>query len=175
MDHISIIGTAGRNGEPLSKEVMMTQLEYLNKVIDQKIENGEEFELVSGGSAWTDESEWRGGDHLAVLLHINKNIPLTLYLPCSFKDGKFDSSQEGKRLNQLHGQYFKVTGDDSLKELDLAIKSPTCNVKVINGFKQRNTFIAQSDIIYAFAYQFKTGGTVDTIKKSKGQVIKIQL
>lgn len=57
MDHISIIGTAGRNGEPLSKETMMTQLEYLNKVVDEKIENGEEFTLVSGGSAWTDESE----------------------------------------------------------------------------------------------------------------------
>lgn len=165
---IAIIGTAGRNKEPLTKAVMQTQLEYLNHLIDEMVEDGREIELMSGGSAWM--------DHLAVLLHINRNIPLTLYLPCSFKSGEFDNSQEGKRLNQLHAQYSKVTGEDSLSQLDLAIfTAPTCNVKVINGFKQRNSFIANSDILYAFAYQFETGGTADTIKKCKKTVIKVQL
>jgi hypothetical protein len=147
---------------------MDTQLTYLNKIIDQEIEDGNEIMLVSGGSAWM--------DHLAVLLHINRNIPLTLYLPCKFVDGKFNSSTEGKRLNQLHEKYKKETGEDSLAQLDLAINTiPTCEVKVIDGFKQRNTHIAKSDRIYAFAYQFESGGTADTIKKAKSEVIRVQL
>jgi len=166
---LSIVGTCGR-GEDYDK-LNLSKYEEMYRVADKLIEyiNSKSptplTHLVSGGAAFS--------DHLAVRLYLNNRIPnLKLYLPCAYENGEFTDDDIFGRIastaNWYHSQFEKETGQNSLKEIQLAIDKGA-DVTVINGFKNRNTYVSMSHYILAMTFgekdKVKDGGTWDTINK----------
>lgn len=166
---LSIIGSAGR-GEDYDK-LNLVKYEEMYRVADKTIDyitsksTTPLTTLVSGGAAWS--------DHLAVRLYLSNRIPnLKLYLPCDYEGGKFTDDDIFGRIadtiTHYHNQFEKETGQNSIKEIQLAIDKGA-DVTVINGFKNRNTYVSMCHYILAMTFgeknKVKRGGTSDTVQK----------
>lgn len=166
MKKLGVIGTAGRGSdeEKMDKETWRRMLHVTRLTIF----NSNSDILVSGGAAWA--------DHLAVKLFLDYSdrLLLKLYLPVKF-DEKFDEDELqvpfncGKTLNYYHKKFSNVIGEDSLKQIEEAIKKGA-TVESGKGFHGRNTQIANdSDNVLAFTFgegkSLKDGGTKDTWDK----------
>ncbi len=171
---ISIIGTA-REPEMTRKlyEKMITAA--LHIIMENYIEG--EVILKSGGAAWS--------DHIAVELFLYYGFPtLTLCLPCDYTNGKYNDTGEsqwylnpGRTSNNLHSKFSSKTGKNSLKEIETCFSRGAEKI-VRKGFHQRNTDVADSDLLIAFSWgeqEPTDGGTLDTWKKAKGKKIHVSL
>lgn len=166
---LSIVGSAFRNDDydKLTIEMYNEMYRVADKLIDyiNSKSNVPINTLISGGAA--------GSDSIAVRLYLNNRIPhLKLYLPCEYEDGKFSDDDIFNRISDTithyHNQFEKETGQNSIKEIQLAIDKGA-DVTVINGFKNRNTYVSMSNYILAMTFgdkdRVKKGGTWDTINK----------
>ena len=167
---LSVVGSAGRGSD--YDNLNLDKYNEMYRVADKLIDyiNSKSITplttLVSGGAAFV--------DHLAVRLYLNNRIPnLKLYLPCEYENGEFldnysDFGRIAETINFYHSQFEKETGQNSLKEIQLAIDKGA-DITVINGFKNRNTYVSMSHYILAMTFgekdKIKRGGTWDTIKK----------
>lgn len=146
--------------------------------------------LVSGGAAWS--------DHVAVRLFSSdvKFDGLELYLPARLTDkhtdrgfpGCIDSGSKdwrknnGMVLNHYHKKFAEkllLTSTATLQEIRNA-RDRGAHIHVRDGFKARNTAVAQSEYMIAFTWGTRTdtpckGGTHDTWKKCHGVKIHIPL
>lgn len=184
---VAIIGTAGRDKDrdglmtlELYQKVLRFVLEYLSARFDLRT-----LHLVSGGAAWI--------DHIAVSLFLrNTFASLTLFLPCSWtsehqKCQFFDNGQKdwkmnpGKVANMYHFNFAKRFNKfDSFCTLN-QIEEAKFKGAVLNtdhtGFHQRNSQIANVDLLLAFTWSDTStppkGGTLDTWNKCKSNVIKV--
>lgn len=154
---IGICGSSGRNGENYNYDTF-------NKVylwMEDQLLDGDE--LVSGGSSFV--------DNVAVRLFLKYDVSLHLALPCQFKNGKFTWD----KLNNLHYDFQKKTGINSLSEMQDAIELGS-KVTTHNGFFARNSIIAQSDKLLAAGFtKNPSGGTLNTWNKSKGHKVYMKL
>ena len=166
---LSCVGTAGRNEDydKLNLEKYNEMYRVADKLLDYINSKSPTplTTLVSGGAAWA--------DGIAVRLYLNNRIPnLKLYLPCEYENGEFSDDDVFGRIastiTHYHSQFEKETGQNSLKEIQLAIDKGA-DVTVINGFKNRNTYVSMSNYILAMTFgdkeYVKKGGTWDTINK----------
>ena len=124
--------------------------------------------LVSGGAAWA--------DHIAVELYLKGLAPnLTLYLPCSFENGKYKDTgvfdfktNPGGTLNYYHSLFSKKIGRNSLDDISRAIQKGA-KIEIKEGFFARNSSVAKSDCLLAFTFgdgpDVKPGGSLDTVTK----------
>ncbi|ANB50478.1 hypothetical protein [Powai lake megavirus] len=164
MTKLAIIGISGRNHNPIIEHYnwMIDNIEIYNELIlCQKPEN---IILVSGGSSWA--------DHIAISLFLTGKFKgLHLYLPTYFNcsENKYINDYQGLMLNDLHTNFSKIIGINSLDQLSKAINNPNCITNIHKGFFERNTKIAQyCDHLIAFSFgDIPTGGTLDTWKKIK--------
>lgn len=173
-----MIGSAGRGSDKtlisldLYKE-MMHKIHTTSMVV--RMEHGLEIDcLVSGGAAWADHT----AVHRFVLGMIGK---LELYLPCPFDfeakkfherdaDGRLQSGSTGGVANHYHRCFSQKLNFDSLAMLAAALEMPGCKSHVSNGFKPRNTKVAEAaDALLAMTFGYKQvvkdGGTADTVAK----------
>ncbi|MCK9556329.1 hypothetical protein M0R36_11060 [bacterium] len=177
MIHIGIIGTAGRGEDIklLDTTIYENMCEYSFRFI--KNYKKEEVILISGGAAWS--------DHIAVNLYL-KNVcnSLILFLPCEFKNGKYEEGSDYKCPGNIANYYHKKFSDkikiSSLNQISEAInKGAAVNVN-FNGFFARNLDIAnKSDILLAFTNTEgntpkKDSGTYHTWKNCKS-LLKIHI
>lgn len=141
---LAIIGTAGRKEDGLKLGLhewnCMTDAAY--DVIDQEGIT----HLVSGGAAWA--------DHVAVLIHIHNEIPLTLYVPGSNRD--IDIAR------YYHLGFSRILGRDTFAE----VASLPCSMG--GSFKDRNVKVANAaDVYLAITFghgrEVKDGGTAHTV------------
>ena len=166
---LSIIGTAFRHNDydKLSLNLYNEMYRVSDKLIDyiNSKETSPLTTIISGGAA--------GADSIAVKLYLNNRIPnLKLYLPCDYENGEFSDDDVFGRIadtiTHYHNQFEKETGQNSLKEIQLAIDKGA-EITVINGFKNRNTYVSMSHYILAMTFgetnKVKRGGTFDTISK----------
>lgn len=169
----AIVGTAGRKDD-LAKLNMdkFTRMVGLTDSILTSCFNPQYYGLstiVSGGSAWA--------DHIAVryFLYSGLKFKLKLYLPDYFVKGQFQDTgsrdwktNPGGTLNYYHKLFKDKTGIDSLGEIEKAIEKGA-EVLVEPGLFQRNTKVAESDILIALTFgkegTVKPGGTADTVGK----------
>ncbi len=134
--------------------------------------------LVSGGSAWA--------DNVAIQLFLDGAVKeLSLHLPVQFDfvdslcEYRFGSTQEGKRLNDLHGAFCDKTGINPWEQIETAIKNKGAKVAVnLGGFKARNTDVAnEANTLLAFTFADKVpndGGTRDTWDKFLARRVKYE-
>jgi len=176
MIKISIIGTAGRKHD-ISKLDKMIYSKMVSKVRDLvneiiKINNLTQFELVSGGAAWT--------DHIAISLFKEfDNDKLTLYFPCQWDNDRHCFQSNGYRdtgniANYYHTLFSNKMGYNTLEEIHQIVHNNKVSIICYNGFHNRNTYVAQSDVIIALTFNNDNipndGGTLDTWKKSKASL-----
>jgi len=180
---VSIIGTAGRDTIPLTKDIYNAMIVRARQIIYDEFKLAEEnVMLVSGGSAWS--------DHVAVTLWFKGNNTyrgLTLYLPCPFTNGQFvDNGKRGSianpgpRLNQLHGQFSQAIGRNTLCDLTTVRALGGVLDETSNGFHARNTQVAKSELLIAFSWGTdpnmpEDGGTKDTWNKCRGRKVHVPI
>lgn len=176
----SICGTAGRKDDAnrLSKNHFDAMCECVRLLLQQFKESDYGVDtLVCGGAAW--------GDHCAVRLFLNKEIPkLKLFFPCQFLGGVvgFDPTplnenerqkgySTGEVANRYHARFSRKTGFNSLNDLERAVQQGAIAVVPKGGFFGRNALVAQSDIILAMTFGdrewVKDGNDVDKDGKAK--------
>jgi DNA helicase II / ATP-dependent DNA helicase PcrA len=170
---LGIIGSAGRNGQKMTKDHMrLARRHVINHISDKD----DEIILVSGGSAWM--------DHIAVQLFLRGRVNgLILCLPAKLKpDGQYENTAQGIRLNQLHTQCQKITGYDVFHELSLILDNERVTIHYDYNFKKRNKRIADiSDYLIAFTFGTDSpdsAGTLDTwkqVKKTRKHHIKLNM
>lgn len=172
---ISIIGTAGRgiDGSKMTLKLFEAVVDHARAEIEHLVTGEDVVELVSGGSAWI--------DHVAVRLFLESKSArgLTLFLPCGYNISsdrlQFDNSDAGRRLTQLHNQFYrKVCSEfDPFQDLQIAQSRGAVLDTSCRGFHSRNSKVAKSDIILAYTWgnePTEGGGTSDTWKKSKSEI-----
>lgn len=181
MFRLAIIGTAGRANAPqdqMTPELYHSMIQRAVHEISRLSAN--QIVLVSGGAAWS--------DHVAVELFLkageydlirSKIEGLELHLPAEFDDetsryldnGSRDwRINPGRTANDYHEKFSEKLGDTerSFRELAAAIENGA-QVKIYDGFHQRNTYIATADQILAFSWgtnEPEDGGTRDTWTKA---------
>lgn len=163
---MGIIGTAGRGDDApkITEQLFGIMCSTASSLIDQCAEINYPIDtLISGGAAVA--------DHVAVRLFNDNKVPnLILYFPCKWDDGKFDSNNEdGETANHYHNEFKKKTFINSLSDIQAATLKGA-KVVVGNGFKHRNTMVANnSDFLLAMTFGrgewVKNGGTSDTVRK----------
>lgn len=172
---IAVIGSAGRGND--ARKFCHGLFEHMVKRVWREIERVSQtikpprktIRLVSGGAAW--------GDHVAVALFLDGKVDqLHLHLPCEFFGywKKFSGGSVSRRVNQLHDEFTRVSGVDSLKDLVKVVEMPGCSTFVHDGFFARNSEIARSvDCVIALTWsrtmEPSPGGTKDTWTKSKAK------
>lgn len=174
MSKIAIIGTAGRDlTKPMTRELW----DWMVKDATGRVT--EDDHLVSGGAAWA--------DHLAVYLFIHGKVSaLTLHLPAPFKDGLFEGpkNSSGPVANFYHLKFLMVRGEDSFKEIELALQmGATVTYEPpragFRGFMDRNSKVARAERLLAYTFSNLSvpadGGTKDTWTKCRGQRTHISL
>lgn len=173
---LAIIGTAGRktDADLLSIDKYNEMYQIASKLIDYIETNLKRSitHLVSGGAAYA--------DHLAVQLYLNDKVPnLRLFLPCDFKDGEFVDEYDmlgrtAETATFYHKKFSEKIRIDSIKELKSAIDKGA-EVIVINGFKNRNTYVSRAEFLVAMTFgkgrKVKDGGTLDTVEKYLDRII----
>lgn len=147
---LAVIGTAGRG----SDAQLLTAAHWRMMVtIAQTVActlNADH--LVSGGSAWADA--------VAVDLYLNGHAKaLTLHLPAALEHTpkglpRFDeTSDAGRRLNQLHDAVFKTTGIDHIDRIWQAWERGAKVCVNAGGFLARNADVAaQADALLAMTF-----------------------
>ncbi len=166
--NIGIIGTAGRKEDSgkITKESYLTMCKRVHTILSSTKTT---VKLISGGAAVA--------DHIAVLVYLTypDAYQLKLHLPRTFNMelGKFDEHpgkfDVGSTANFYHQKFSNKCDMFSLEHIKQAIEKG-CEVVVTEGFKQRNTKVAEdSDLLIALTYgnknQLKDGGTCDTVQK----------
>lgn len=192
---VAIIGSSGRGRESSNfrpgmfermveraQEIIETKLKVDNDTSKSKNKSNQSICLVSGGAAWA--------DHVAVVLFLSGKVDrLYLCLPCVFDGRKtrfVDTGNSnwvtnpGGRANQLHREFSRVSGVDSLGDIAKALKTPGCTCSVSRGFLQRNSVIASTaDSMIAFTWSrdgaLLEGGTKDTWNKFGSKRPKIHV
>jgi len=179
---VAIIGTAGRKDDAakMNKVVFTAMVNHAREVIRDvwKLPH-ERVILVSGGAAWA--------DHVAVALWLEERqnphghpfAGLHLFLPCAFQltDAQAQAVDTGssdwrlncgRLVNQLHREFSKKLGRDSLHDLYLAQSLGAILDMTGNGFHARNKLVAAAaNRLLAFTWgddptQPKDGGTLHT-------------
>lgn len=161
---VAVIGTAGRgkDAERLYSVDFLRMCDITNNIL--KTLTNEPY-LVSGGAAWA--------DHIAVNLFNNKVVKyLDLHLPATWDYERYQYGEPtqpgnaGSISNYYHRIFSKRVSIDSLKEIDLALKS--CTHTVGNGFFKRNKKVAEAQAVIAFTFgngsKLKDGGTANTLE-----------
>ncbi len=177
---VAIIGSAGRQHD--AEKVTPERFEWILKSREEELINAglieknqpqwTGIELISGGAAFV--------DHAAVVLSLDRKVPLTLCLPAPWDEKNKQFLDKGIRnwkenpggtSNFYHREFSKQVNRDSLNELSLAI--PNSTVMVEEGFHARNTLIAGPvELLLAFTFSKDpnvpgSSGTLSTWKKSK--------
>jgi hypothetical protein len=147
---IGICGSSGRN-VALTKEQYITAYNRVEGVIQGFNVPWEDITLVSGGSAWM--------DHIAVsLFKKHPSSKLVIHFPCSViwimddgadQRGSLAGSQCAYRLRELHDEFTKKTGRDTLTGLFTAIKHPNASYTSSVDFLSRNLKVGDVDILIA--------------------------
>ena len=119
-------------------------------------------------------------------LYLAGKVPaLTLHLPANWRSVDWPGYEEtsannnpGKTANKLHRQFSKKLGSNTLASINNAFKrGAKCHVH--NGFKLRNSAVANSEYLLAFTWNKgdvpKKGGTHDTWTKCSGRKVHISL
>lgn len=94
---------------------------------------------------------------------------------CAFDEQKalFVDNNPGGRANQLHRQFARVSGVESLKDIAKALKKPGCTYSVHKGFLERNSKVALADSMITLTWSRREepleGGTKDTWSKSRSK------
>jgi len=142
----------------------ITLKKYIDQIIELNNIQYSDIELISGWSTWI--------DHLAILLYFEYyylGIKLTLYLQTeSYKD-TFKEDNPNKLLNILHNNFSKKCNINSIEQINKAIKLGA-QYKIYNGFFERNTYVAKTDMMIAFTFgkdKPSSSGTKDTWNKFK--------
>jgi hypothetical protein len=180
----AIVGTAGRGTDKdrLSDNHFKAMCECGRLLLQQFKESEYGVDtLVSGGAAWA--------DHTAVELFLKKEVPkLKLFLPCRFdaKNRQYDitpmsnrdnynGKTTGEISNQYHQRFSRKCSLSSLSDIMLAMEQGA-DVIIGKGFYQRNSLVAQSDIILAMTFGdkewLKEGGTAHTLQTYLNRVRK---
>ncbi len=158
MPRVGVIGTAGRNED--GAKMTLALYDKMKAAVKHELRRrgwSSDVTLISGGSAWS--------DHIAVDL-FNEGVAsgLILHLP---------SAPEAKRrLQQLHGEFNRATGKNSVAEVAQALRRGAILRKQYRDFAERNTAVAAdaTDLLIALTWsntnQPKPGGTADTWQKS---------
>jgi hypothetical protein len=147
-----------------SRQGLVHDTKYYNLLVQTVIDTiPTQSHLISGGSIWC--------DHIAVTLYLNgQTSGLTLHLPdhWSFETKSFaGTTSSGCTLNTLHGQFSKSLGQNTLNDIDQALRKGA-QYTVSGHFFDRNTLIAQNcEVLYAIVIKDSkmTPGTCDTWKK----------
>lgn len=170
---IAIIGTAGRDkNDKYDIDDYNRMIEKCKDIIEHQFKlKPENILLVSGGASLS--------DHLVVDLYNQNYAKAKLYLPALWDQNKKQYVENnarydtGKISNYHHKKFSKMTGKNSLNEINQAIENGL-EIDVSNpGFKNRNSCIAECDYLIAFGFIKDniptTPGTLDTWKKSKAK------
>ena len=173
MVRVSVIGTAGRAKDKrpfMTRKLYGAMLQTAWDFLDENFQDHSEIVLQSGGAAWA--------DHLAVSLYRLGRIKsqqfagLELHLPCPFVNSQFvgtdrASERTAQTSNYYHRLFTRVVGTDSLRSLQRALDEDDVHFTVGRGFFDRNTRVAQCDIMLAFTWGGGNvpldGGTKNTI------------
>lgn len=151
---IGVIGTAGRDSRVLTKE----HLRFARRRSISFLRERDAKCLVSGGSAWM--------DHVAVQLFDRGYVEqLVLCLPARLlPSGRFENTNEGRRLNELHQKCQEITGYPVFEELARIQELPGLTVHIDRGFAARNRRIARlSDHLLAFTFGHHAPDTPGTL------------
>src|SRR3990167_2442724 len=182
MVRISVIGTAGRKPDNLTKELFNKMIDRCREEIDSLGYEHEDITLISGGAAWA--------DHLAVTLWLldQDYNELILYIPCDWNgaEQKYADSgasdwrvNPGKAANYYHRLFSGIIGSDSLQQITMAKESGCTLDTSAFGFFNRNSKVADTDVMIAFTWsktgQPNDGGTLDTWKKANPSCKKIHV
>lgn len=162
---LAIIGTAGRREDA---DILTRAHWRMMCVIGRTVAvTTGATELVSGGAAYA--------DHVAVQLFLDGDVKrLSLHLPADLHPSGFASTSDpydaGRVANHYHREFSKVAGIDSLAQLNQAVGAGAKVSVNLNGFKARNTDVANSaDVMLAFTFgqgeRLKDSGTKDTWDK----------
>ncbi|HSA76130.1 MAG TPA: hypothetical protein VLE02_01175 [Nitrosarchaeum sp.] len=179
---IAIIGTSGRKGVHMTKDLYEKMYKYLCELItDIRVKYNlepQEIKLVSGGAAWS--------DHLAVdYYNAEHRVKLTLYVPCKWTGAQYIDNgsyswkiNPGKTANYYHTLFSKALHRDTLSDIQEAVENG-CKIIEGNGFHDRNNKIAQCDIMIAFSWSESDdpndGGTSYTWNKCGGALEKVHV
>ena len=167
---LGIVGTAGRHedGKRLTRTHFESMCVIASELIKQCKESNYEIDtLISGGAAWADFS--------CVKLFLDHTVPkLKLFLPAEWDGGRFyDNGQkehnDGGISNYYHLQFQRMTGINSLSQMEIARQEGAEFIIVNRGFFARNYLIAKhSDFLLAITFgngsEVKDGGTSHTVK-----------
>lgn len=172
---LAIIGTAGRDQATMSKATKQSieaMVAAAAKYLKEEELEDKNVEIVSGGAAVA--------DHVAVLLYLRGYVKrLRLCLPSLWDSAKRQYKESGlltvagRRSNQLHLQFQRVSGISSLDQLHSVVtdKIHRNNVKIefYEGFQERNRAIAEyADHLLAFGFdKDMTAGTAQTYNLCK--------
>lgn len=172
---IGVIGSAGRDGS-YTPELFARMEQCLHTFLQQY----PEATLVSGGAA--------GADHLAVRAALRTNRSALIYGPCPWDDVQhqfLDTGVEdwrvnpGKLANMYHRRFYEATGIPSLTELKTAQEQGKITYIPGKSFHQRNSLVADCDILLAFTFHHGTepgdSGTADTWRKCRGTKYHLNL
>lgn len=178
MFNIGIIGTSGRYGD-LTKEIFYKSLTFVDKYIESLKIPKDNITLISGGSS--------GMDHIAVMLYLQgKSGSLRIHLPCpvDIKNSRFISTSKYDKsasdtLNTLHGDFSKMIGVDTMKQLCSLYNDRNCVITTSLGFFKRNDIVAkESELLIALSKGRDSpsdGGTKYTWNKNEGRKVFIRI
>lgn len=169
MRTVAVVGTAGRQGQPLSSATLDRMVSAVEAQIAAWGLRLCDVRLVSGGSAWA--------DHAAVLVFLrHPECELLLHMPCAFR-GRFVDHGPGRLLNKYHQLQSSLTGVDSLAQIAEALERGA-RVTCSDGFHARNSLVAQSQFMVAMTFGHRvpdTPGTLDTWRKCRGVRVHVSL
>jgi hypothetical protein len=185
---VSIVGTSGRRGDAMrmSSALFSKMCARAEQIITDELKlQWSSVHLQSGGSAWS--------DHVAVRLYLKHDAStLMLFLPCQlrmrtdrrieFLDNKSSDwhLNPGWLCNRVHHEFGRVLGVDTCGEIYQAYQRSAVLDVDSSGFHERNTRVAQCDVLIAFSWGASgdaptSGGTLDTWKKCTGRRILVKL
>lgn len=165
---IAIIGTAGRKDdqEKLNKTVYRKMVKdcvtTINDYFDIWADKfGKDLNLISGGAAWA--------DHIAVSIYLmDLADSLTLYLPCTLSEKHREFvGPAGKRptgtspsamdrtadiANYYHMLFSQKMEKGTIEGLFKAKEKGAKLVVIDGGFKVRNLYTGQVDIVIAYTF-----------------------
>lgn len=179
MEQIAIIGTAGRDK---SKPMTLALWLWLIRDIRQRIPQGANVRLKSGGAAWI--------DHLAVSLLITGWVDhLDLHFPAPFDRQRClfvgPDNSSASAANYYHRLFSNVIQRDTLAQINEALYHPHTRFTQENemvgyrGMYARNTKVAQVDKMFAYTFGEgdvpADGGTKHTWDLCQGEKTHISL
>lgn len=171
MIRVAFIGTAGRR-VILTKAHARFMIDEAEKIIAAILEKyrRSDVTLVSGGAAWA--------DHTAVLMAHKTGLPLKLFLPTAWDHekrayqygGMFSPGGISNHYHRLYSRAVFGTDSGSLRHIDKLILDGGAQALVGEGFRDRNTLVAESEYVRAFTLAPgdtpADGGTKDTWNKA---------